>query len=181
MRKRSIARCSRNSNQINSLTYPIKDLDSRDPTDVIYIDFANAFDRVPHQRLLHKVHHSAIRGKIRKWPETFLVGRTTLIVIGKLLSLHPVTSGVPQGSVLGPILFNLYTSDITLNSKTNFSMGKTIQAITWVKDLGVSITNDLKWEAHFNYLIKKTNKKLFLIRKVFLFLDETTFKTLFGT
>jgi len=60
-------------------------------------------------------------------------------------------------------------------------MGKTIQAITWVENLGVSITNDLKWEAHFNYLVKKANRKLFLIRKVFLFLDETTFKTLFGT
>ena len=80
-------------------------LDSSE-TDVIYLDYAKAFDKVDHSLLLKKVKSYGIQGNLYKWIEQFLLDRTqTVIVDGKHSRPMPVISGVPQGTVLGPILF----------------------------------------------------------------------------
>ena len=74
--------------------------------DVVYLDFHNAFDKVPHQRLLLKLKAHDIGNDVINWREEWLIHRRQrVIMVGEISNWKSVLSGVPQGSVLGPILF----------------------------------------------------------------------------
>jgi len=114
-------------------------LDSGAPIDVIYWDFQKGFDTVPHQRLLRKLKAYGITGKVLEWIQDFLSGRRQRVVVnGKLSSWTDILSRIPQGSVLGPILFVIFINDlpdvVSSTAKIFADDTKLFQAIRKIED-----------------------------------------------
>ena len=196
---------------------------------MIIMDFSKAFDKVPHRRLQYKLDWYGIRGSTHNWIQHFLQGRSQRVVSeGSQSSPHPVLSGVPQGTVLGPILFLIYINDLpdeAINSTIRLFADDCILyrsiktehdstllqtdlnsiahwELTWqmkfnidkcytmqvgrkrhnilntytlndhplpitdsAKYLGITISNDLKWNKHVSNITSKANSTLGILRR----------------
>ena len=134
-------------------------MEGRENFDVIYLDFKKAFDSVPHERLMLKLEGYGITGNISNWIRSFLAGRTQRVKIGDQFSeTSKVTSGIPQGSILGPILFTIFINDLpeSINSICKIFADDTKIYNTSNKhdmiqtDLNALISWSNKWQLYFN-------------------------------
>ncbi|CAM5077649.1 unnamed protein product [Natator depressus] len=137
-------------------------VDKGDPVDTMYLDFQKAFDKVPHQRLLSKVSSHGIRGKVLSRIGNWLKNRKQRIGInGQFSEWKAINSGVPQASVLGPVLFNIFINDLekgvnseVAKSADDSKLLKVIKSQTDCKELQKDLSKlgnwATKWQMKFN-------------------------------
>ncbi|CAB3983232.1 Hypothetical predicted protein, partial [Paramuricea clavata] len=128
----------------------------------VVLDFGKAFDKVPHQSLLQKLWYYGIHGSLFNWFESFLQERfQTVVCEGKSSQPVPVTSGVPQVTVLGPLLFHVYINDLPDGLSSNvrlFADDALVYGIIVGGTECQQLQNDLikleqwqlKWQMEFN-------------------------------
>ena len=111
------------TNLLETLEDWTKALDEGYGVDAVYLDYKKAFDTVPHRRLIHKLHGYGISGSLLDWISNFLYGREMQVCIGSSYSEKmEVISGVPQGSVIGPLLFLSYVIDFNKDVSSHVKM-----------------------------------------------------------
>jgi hypothetical protein len=92
-----------------------KIIDEGSNADIFYLDFAKAFDKVPHEKLIIKLESKGINGKVKRWIKNWLTDRSQRVVLGEEESeSSKVESGMPQGTILGPPLFTIHIDDIDI-------------------------------------------------------------------
>ena len=136
--------------------------------DIIYLDMSKAFDKVSHEKLLKKLQHYGFGGSLLAWFRSYLRDRSQRVTVpGTTSSSLPVTSGIPQGSILGPMLFLLYVNllpDTVHNSQLaafadDTKIFKTIKSLLDTVALQKDISNLVTWSDHSALTLSHSRSK----------------------
>ena len=158
-------------NQLLAITHEIFEAFDYNPTlevRSVFLDISKAFDKVWHEGLLYKLRSIGISGDLYKLLENYLSGRLQRVVLnGQTSSWRPVLAGVPQGSILGPLLFLIYINDLPNELKSNAKLfADDTSLFTIVKDENESaniLNNDLslisKWAFNWKMLFNPDPSK----------------------
>ena len=155
---------------INLLDTCLEGLEKRLSVGGIFLDISKAFDCVDHEILLKKLHNYGIRGNVLNWFRSYLTERELFVSInGKFSHKYSLKYGVPQGSVLGPILFLLYINDVINSScKLKFSMFADDTALIlkidreiYDQSIKIELQNVMDW-FHANLLLLNVDKTKYL-------------------
>ena len=143
-------------------------VDCRGALDVVYLDFKKAFDSVPHQRLISKLQAYGVGGKVLRWIEAFLRDRRQRVTVeGEHSGWVDVSSGIPQGSVLGPVLFLVFINDlpgVVRSSARLFADDtKMYRKVSSIQESGI-LQNDIRlleeWSVNWQLPFNKEKCKL---------------------
>ena len=153
-------------------------LNQRGQCDVLLLDFCKAFDKVPHCRLFNKLQFYGIQGSLLNWIKNFLTDRSQQVILDNKQSIScKVLSGVPQGTVLAPLLFLIYINDLPLhvsNKVRLYADDVILYSYIYSMDDCYKLQKDLdsltiwsnKWQMFFNprkcEFLRITNKKNFI-------------------
>ena len=152
--------------------------------DVIYLDFAKAFDKVDIEVTLRKMKDLGIQGKLGRWIHSFLNDREQAVTVDKKISKpQPVKSGVPQGSVLGPLIFLILIGDIDQNISSAFlssfaddtRVGKGIETEQDVRDLQDDLNSVYTWAKNNNMEFNSDKFELLRYRVPGALIQDQTF------
>jgi len=150
------------SNLLVCLETVTAELNDKHNVDIIYLDLAKALDEVPHQRLLSKLQAHGIAGLVGNWIKSWLSGRWQRVCLeGTFSSWRRVWSRVPQGSVLGPVLFLIFINALDNGISTNvlkFADDTKVYRVVDNRLDGTQLQNDLdslgdwavQWQMKFN-------------------------------
>ena len=151
------------------------DLDKNIQTDILYLDFAKAFDSVDHAIVLEKLRGYGVTGSVLGWFADYLNGRIQRVVVDGVTSTwSPVTSGVPQGSILGPLLFVIFINDLpdvvqngteTALYADDTKLHNTISSTDDCKCLQQSLTNLNCWSVQNNIRFNASKCKVLTITR----------------
>jgi len=239
-----LSRRSTTTNLLETINDWTLAIDNRNAISVVYIDFARAFDTVCHSKLCYKLSRYGVTGNLLKWIQSFLTDRSQCTRVGQSCSDYVnLSSGIVQGSILGPLLFLMYINDIVdlfdstcscklyaddikvysvintredcesmqkvlndiqewsdqwqlsisykkcntmfigkVNTDVIFTLGsEDITTVKQVKDLGINVCNDCKFNYHIDHITARAHTRANLVHKCFVSKDTNTLVKAFTT